>query len=172
MTDLTEAQRIAVRQWVEGGASLSEVQRRLKDEFGVSLTYMDVRLLTLDVGAQVKDKPEPKKTPAPPPVAAVADDDAGDDLADDVPEGGAPAGAAQAPPAGGGSVSVSVDRLIRPGSMVSGDVTFSDGKKARWLLDQTGRLGLDGVPAGYRPAAEDVREFQIQLQKLLASKGY
>ncbi len=167
MTDLTEAQRIAVRQWVEGGASLSEVQRRLKDEFGISLTYMDVRLLTLDVGAQVKDKPEPKKTAAPPPDAATADDGAGDELTNDAPEG-----AAQEPPAGGGSVSVSIDRLIRPGSMVSGDVTFSDGKKARWLLDQSGRLGLDGVPAGYRPAAEDVREFQIQLQKLLASKGY
>jgi hypothetical protein len=143
----------------------------LKEEFGVSLTYMEVRLLTLDVGAQVKDKPEPKKTPAPPPAAAAADD-AGDELADDALEDGAPAAAAPAPPAGGASVSVSLDRLIRPGSMVSGDVTFSDGKKARWMLDQTGRLGLDGVPAGYRPAAEDVREFQVQLQKLLASKGY
>jgi hypothetical protein len=171
MADLTEAQRSAVRQWVEAGASLSDVQRRLKEEFGVSLTYMEVRLLTLDVGAQVKDKPEPKKTPAPPPAAAAADD-AGDELADDALEDGAPAAAAPAPPAGGASVSVSLDRLIRPGSMVSGDVTFSDGKKARWMLDQTGRLGLDGVPAGYRPAAEDVREFQVQLQKLLASKGY
>ncbi|MBM4163229.1 MAG: hypothetical protein FJ222_02120 [Lentisphaerae bacterium] len=169
MADLTEAQRNAVRQWVEGGASLSDVQRRLKDEWGVSLTYMDVRLLTLDVGAQVKDKPEAKKTPAPPPDAA-----AGDELADDAPEGVTPADASHEPPAGGGpvSVSVSLDRLIRPGSMVSGDVTFSDGKKARWMLDQMGRLGLDGVPAGYRPAAEDVREFQVQLQKLLASKGY
>jgi hypothetical protein len=63
-------------------------------------------------------------------------------------------------------------RTLGPGSMVSGDVTVSDRKKARRMLDQKGRLGLDGVPAGYRPAAEDVREFQIQLQKLLASKGY
>jgi hypothetical protein len=171
MADLTEAQRDAVRQWVEGGASLSDVQRRLKEEFAVSLTYMDVRLLTLDVGAKVKDKPEPKKTPAPPPSAAAAGD-AEDEPADDLPEDGAPAGAEQTPPAGGSPVSVSLDRLIRPGAMVSGDVTFSDGKKARWMLDQMGRLGLDGVPAGYRPAAEDVREFQIQLQKLLASKGY
>ncbi len=167
MADLTEVQRNAVRQWVEAGASLSDVQKRLKEEFGVALTYMDVRLLTLDVGAQVKDKPEPKK--APPPAAEAP---AADDLDDDLPEGEALPGAEPEPPAGGGAVSVSLDRLVRPGAMVSGDVTFSDGKKARWVLDQMGRLGLEGVPKDYRPPADDVRDFQVKLQQLLATKGY
>lgn len=170
MADLSDTQREAVRQWVGDGASLADVQRRLKEAFDLSLTYMEVRLLTLDVGARVKDKPEPKKAPQPvAPEPAAAEDMSDEDLPDDA-EG--PAGAPLAPPAGESKVSVSLDRLIRPGAVVSGDVTFSDGKKARWMLDHMGRLGLDGVPADYRPAPEDVRDFQVQLQKLLASKGY
>ncbi len=170
MTDLSDAQREAVRQWVEGGASLADVQRRLKEEFSLSLTYMEVRLLTLDVGAQVKDKPEPKKAPQPPAPEPAAAGELSDEALPDDDEG--PVGTPPEPPAGESKVSVSLDRLIRPGSVVSGDVTFSDGKKARWMLDQMGRLGLEGVPADYRPAPEDVRDFQVQLQKLLASKGY
>jgi len=163
MADVTAEQREAVRKWVEAGASLADVQRQLKEAFGLSLTYMDVRLLTLDVGARVKDKPEPKKAPEP---AEAEADGAGDDAEPAAPADGPP------PPAGGGAVAVTLDRLVRPGAVVSGDVTFSDGTKARWMLDQMGRLGLDGVDASYRPPADDVRAFQTQLQKLLASKGY
>ena len=53
MAELTDEQRAAVRQWVEEGASLPDVQRRLKETFGLTLTYMDVRLLTLDLGQPV-----------------------------------------------------------------------------------------------------------------------
>jgi len=172
MAELTNDQRAAVRQWVEGGASLSDVQQRLKETFGLTLTYMDVRLLTLDLGAQVKDKPEPKKAPAPA-ADATAEADAAEEWDEDAEasEASAP-GAAEAPAKPAGKVSVTLDRLMRPGALVSGDVTFSDGKKAHWLLDQMGRLGLEGVPKDYRPSPEDVRDFQTQLQKLLASKGY
>jgi hypothetical protein len=44
--------------------------------------------------------------------------------------------------------------------------------KAKWYLDQMGRLGLEGVDKGYRPATEDVQDFQMQLQKILQKKGY
>jgi hypothetical protein len=172
MADLSDAQREAVRQWVGEGASLADVQRRLKEAFDLSLTYMEVRLLTLDVGAQVKDKPEPKKAPQPVAPEPATTEDVSDEALPGDEEDEGPSGTPLAPPAGESKVSVSLDRLIRPGSVVSGDVTFSDGKKARWMLDQMGRLGLDGVPADYRPAPEDVRDFQVQLQKLLASKGY
>ncbi len=35
-----------------------------------------------------------------------------------------------------------VDTVARPGAMVSGSVTFSDGQKGHWYLDQMGRLGV------------------------------
>ena len=75
------------------------------------------------------------------------------------------------PPADG-RVSVSVDRLARPGAMVSGKVTFSDGQSADWYLDQTGRLGVIPKQEGYKPTAMDVKEFQLALQDELARMGF
>ena len=56
--ELSEQQRQSVKEWLATGASLSDVQKNLKNEFNITLTYMDVRLLVLDVGAAVQDKPE------------------------------------------------------------------------------------------------------------------
>ena len=71
-----------------------------------------------------------------------------------------------------GKVSVGVDQIARPGAIVSGKVTFSDGQKAEWYLDQTGRLGVVPAKQGYKPSAADVQEFQIALQQELAKLGY
>ena len=72
----------------------------------------------------------------------------------------------------GGRVSLSVDQLARPGALVSGKVTFSDGKQADWYLDQQGRLGVVPKEQGYKPAAMDVQEFQLALQDELAKMGF
>ena len=69
-------------------------------------------------------------------------------------------------------MSLSVDALARPGTMVSGQVFFSDGKKGTWYLDQTGRLGVAPEEQGYRPPAGDVEEFQLQLDRELQKLGY
>jgi len=166
--DLTNEQRQQVRQWVAEGASLSEVQQRIKTEFAISMTYMDARFLVLDLGAQVKDKPEPRKPAAPVADATPpSDDEALDDAtAEPANSGAAPDGLI------GGKVSVTLDRIVRPGAMVSGSVTFSDGTHATWVLDQMGRLGLEGAKPGYRPPAADVQAFQTQLRELLQTKGY
>jgi hypothetical protein len=75
-------------------------------------------------------------------------------------------------PAGAGGVSVTVDQLARPGAIVSGKVTFSDGQSADWYLDQAGRLGVVPKQQGYKPPAADVQEFQLALQNELAKMGY
>ncbi len=93
---LDDRQKNAVRKWAADGAGLSEIQRRIKDEFGISMTYMDVRFLMLDIDAVVKDKPEPK-TPPPAPSAASADageaprQDGEGALDDNLADGAAPA---------------------------------------------------------------------------------
>jgi hypothetical protein len=45
-------------------------------------------------------------------------------------------------------------------------VTFSDGETAEWMLDQTGRLGLNPTKPGYRPSEADVMSFQRELQRV------
>ena len=178
--DLSDQQRQAVKEWLAAGASLSDVQKRLKSEFSLTMTYMDVRLLVLDIGATVKDKPAPKplkaEVPKPPPAAAGIEDPYADELEDDVGGPSAKEGEAFGGPQPEGGVGakvvLSLDRLVVPGAMVSGTVTFSDGVKARWMIDQMGRFGLDPEKPGYRPANADLQAFQMQLRSELQRHGY
>jgi len=168
--ELTEQQRQSVKEWLAAGASLADVQENLKSEFGIALTYMDVRLLVLEIGAAVKDKPDPEEAkPKPPPPPSMDDDDpyADDPYADEsfndetTPDGEQAA-----------KVSLSLDRVMRPGAVISGTVTFSDGAKASWLIDQYGRFGLDPETPGYQPAPADMRAFQLELRAELRRHGY
>ncbi len=157
MSTLSDDQRTLVRGWIENGAGLSELQTRLKQDLDVSLTYLEARLLLDDLKLQIKD-------PDPAPAESLAAD-----LLDDTPE---PAADLPAPGLGGGRVAVKIDTLMKPGTMLSGKVTFSDGNAAEWNLDQTGRLGLNPDTPGYRPTPQDVQSFQVELERLARTQGF
>lgn len=140
---LSPEQTTELHQLAADGASMSDLQRHMKDAFGHTLTYMDTRFLVLDLGITLKEEtkaeePKPEEKPAPVPT---------------------------------GTVSTTMDTLALPGALVSGKVTFSDGETAIWMLDQSGRPGLDPDTPGYRPSPEDVREFQVQLRDLVQKSG-
>ena len=161
--NLDEAQRQRVTAWVLQGAKLSEIQTRLVEEFKIKLTYMEVRFLVDDLKLTLKD-PEPPKVVEPPAAAKPAATSAS-------PKQTLPGDVASLPPAGG-KVSVSVDQITKPGAIVSGKVSFSDGQTADWYLDQTGRLGVVPKQPGYKPSAADVQQFQLALQQKVAKLGY
>lgn len=175
---LTEQQNQTIREWVATGLSLSDVQKNLKNEFGITMTYMDVRMLVLDLGASVKDKPEvkpPKAMPSPQPMQDEEDSPAYDLDEEPAPEALHQDQEASSPDelqAPDSTVTLEMDSLVVPGAMVSGSVTFSDGTKARWLIDQYGRFGIEPETPGYRPSPEDMNDFQMQLRGELHRKGY
>ncbi len=156
MSKPTPEQLQQVSRWVAEGATLSDVQRRLMSDFGITLTYMDVRFLVDDLGAVLQDKPEPVPDPAA--AAAVAEPAA------ETPE-------VPTTPAAG-AVKVSTDTLARPGAMISGKVTFTDGQVADWYVDNEGRPGLVPATPGYRPTAEDIQQFQVLLDAEFRKLGY
>lgn len=163
---LNDEQKQKVAAWIADGLKLSDIQIRLGEEFDVRLTYMDTRLLVDDLKLMPKDPPQPEppkpaEVPAPASPAAPGAEEAPSPLSPD----------AVVPPAGG-KVTLNVDTLARPGTMVSGSVTFSDGKLASWYLDQTGRLGVVPSEQGYRPPAGDVEEFQAALDRELSRMGF
>ena len=159
---LNEQQKIAVADWAKEGCSLSEIQRRLAQQFNVTMTYIDVRLLVIELGASIKEQPKPAKPADLQSTAAVPDALAEDDgMADLEPE-----------PAAGG-VSVEIDRVVRAGSVISGTVVFSDGVRASWALDQMGRLALNAAnQKDYRPSQADAQSFQQAVVKELRKHGY
>lgn len=153
--NLTESQKNSLITWVQEGRSLADVQRLLREEFKISMTYMDVRFLIDDLDvALVDDADEDGEDAAE---AAKPAEDAAAELVDD-----------------GAGVVVDVDAVMRPGALVSGTVKFSDGKSLGWQLTASGQLGLvpDQDDAEYRPSAEDLQDFQVKLQDVLKKKGF
>ena len=164
MAKLTPAQITKVSQWVAEGASLSVIQGKLSSELGISMTFLDVRFLVDDLNLTLQEKEEPKKPEEP--VAEVPASEA------PVADATQPAAPADAAPAGAPSVKVEIDPLARPGTMVSGTVTFSDGQLADWYIDMEGRPGVVPRVPGYRPTQPDIVDFQTKLDVVLRQAGY
>lgn len=164
MAKLTPAQITKVSQWVAEGASLSVIQGKLSSELGISMTFLDVRFLVDDLNLTLQEKEEPKKPEEP-----VAETPAAEAAAADATQ---PAATADAAPAGAPSVKVEIDPLARPGTMVSGTVTFSDGQLADWYIDMEGRPGVVPRVPGYRPTQPDIVDFQTKLDVVLRQAGY
>ena len=166
---LDDAQKKTVSTWITEGLKLAEIQKRLNSEFGLNVTYMDVRFLVDDLKLMPKDPPAPKveKTVVPPAPSAgplAATPMSSEASADDSPP--------SAPVAGISNVSVSVDTVARPGTLVSGSVAFSDGQSAAWYLDQMGRMGVAPKQQGYKPSAADLQAFQQALEVQLSKIGF
>ena len=190
---LSPEQKQAVAAWVAAGDNLALIQKKLQEQFKLSLTYMDVRFLVDDLGLVLKSAAPAadvgadlgKGRPAAPggkkgglldrlkqavggagdedaemPEPGLEDEDLVPEPADDLAGGGA------------GQLKVEIDRVVRPGSVVSGAVTFSDGVTAKWAMDQYGRLMLESGKKGYKPSAGDVQAFQRELSAQLQRHGF
>ena len=183
--NLNEEQLKSVAAWFAGGASLDEIQKRLAAEFGVHLTYFDLRMIVAelpqpeekDVKDEGRDKRDPPEgnEPGAPSCAHPEGGEAEESSFSSVEGDGADAQERVPPEAGetpASTLSVTVDALMIPGTMASGNVVFSDGVKGKWYLDQMGRLGLGGdLPQGYRPSPADAALFQARLMEALRAKG-
>lgn len=153
--ELTDEQKATLTTWIQDGASLADVQQRLREKFQLSMTYLDVRFLVDDLDITLAEPEAEEKAQ-------------GDDTE--------PAEAAEAEivdEGGDGSVVLEVDTVMRPGALVSGTVKFSDGVSLGWQVTASGQLGLiPGDDPEYRPSPQDVESFQTQLQEVLQKKGF
>ena len=196
---LTPEQKQAVASWVTAGDNLSNVQQKLREQFQLSMTYMDVRFLVDDLNLALKDpKPAVKANDLAkaPPATSSGDasgakkgfldkvkekvglgtkDDAEDvasDLAEeeDLEAGDIPAEA----DVGVSTVKVAVDKgTLIPGALAGGSVTFSDGVTGKWIVDQYGRPGFTEISKpGYRPNAADAQAFVRELSAELQKRGF
>ncbi|MCX7591727.1 MAG: hypothetical protein N2255_08880 [Kiritimatiellae bacterium] len=160
---LTEDQKRTVARWVEEGCGLAEIQKRLAAEFKLSMTYLDVRFLLIDLGLEIKEQPTATSPPS-----AILPEASEEDMEE---EAGPTFGRRRGQPVQGG-VTVTLDRVQRPGALVSGSVVFSDGVRATWALDQFGRLAIEAQHLGYSPSESDIRAFQDELRRVLERRGF
>jgi len=173
--NLTPEQTKAVSEWVAAGDNLYAVQKKLSDQFKVSMTYMDVRFLVDDLNLQLKD-PRPKADASDVSKGAPVAEKKG--LIEKAKEklGISPGGAGPAAedeeldaPGPQSAVRVTVDKVtLNPNAMATGTVTFGDGVTGKWIVDNQGRPGLlDVSKPGYRPSAADAQAFMQELSLAL-----
>jgi hypothetical protein len=169
---LTPEQKKSVSDWVAAGDNLYAIQKKLAEQLGISMTYMDVRFLVDDLDLKLRDAAPAADasdvSKGAPAAAAPAEkkgflDKAKEKLglsgADDDDED-------EAPPSG---VRITVDKVsLNPSALASGTVTFSDGVTGKWIVDQQGRPGLmDVSKPGYRPSPADAQGFMQELATAL-----
>ncbi len=154
--DNTDRNRLIVEKLNEG-ETLSDIQKMLEDEYGIRMTYMDLRILATELeGVDWSQQPESKT--------------AGKKTAEqeDLLSGGGGDDQAAATASG---TKVTVSNVARPGAAMSGSVEFSSGAKAEWFLGNDGRLGLQPEAGSEKPTEEDIQEFQEELQKKIQGGG-
>ncbi len=197
---LTPEQKQAVAGWVTAGDNLSAIQKKLTDQFKVSMTYMDVRFLVDDLNLALKDATPKVDASDVTKAASSRVNEAGpksekkglldrakeklglqkespdaveeEAYADEAYEDEPLPGGDQV--GGAGSVTVTVDKVtLIPSALASGTVTFSDGVTGKWIVDNYGRPGFTEVSKpGYRPSPSDAQAFMQELSAALQKRGY
>lgn len=151
---LNEEQKKKVAEWISDGLSLSEIQDRMGTQWNIRMTYMEARMLIGDLQLLPKDPVVP--APEKPAEQESAQEEQPADAAGEAL----------------GAVSVTTDTIARPGAMISGRVTFSDGQTGMWHLDQFGRFNLIPPVPGYKPSEEDIQKIQPLLDRELSKAGF
>ena len=143
-----EERKDIIRKLLKEGQTLSQIQDFLRNEKGDSITYMELRLLLSEMpDAKLPEKELPKVVLPPEPKDGPAVGEKG------------------------GKVSISVDQVPAPGSMLSGYARFGSGAKGHWFLDSAGRLGVEPELGSGKPSKADMQEFSTELRKLLEQSG-
>ena len=147
---LTDEQISQIQAWADEGDGVPEIQKKLREEMEIRVTYLETRFLLEDLKIELipEPVPEPKKE---------------EETTEEIDESGVPVE---------GKVKVTTDALLRPGAIVSGKVDFGGGKVASWWLDQMGRLGMEMGDPEFRPSEEQVLSFQAELRKVVQKGGY
>ena len=150
-----EERKPIVKELLAKGLTLSQIQDYFHKEKNDPIKYMDLRLLLSEMPDAKLPEKELLKTVLPPAAPVV---------------GAEPAAAAPSSGAGG-KLSISVDQVPAPGSMLSGYARFSSGAKAHWFLDEMGRLGLEPELGSSKPTPPDMQEFSTELRRMLQQTG-
>ena len=170
---------------LNAGVSLSDVQTKLAQEYGVKMTYFELRMLAMGLAVdwEKQDKPKPAAAPpAPavsaPPQEAAADGDGADDTGfdDDEPEDVPEAEAVEDTEDDDGETTpgetkIVLDETPHPGAALSGTAVFASGASGKWALARNGRLGFEADEGSADPDENDWQLFQAELQKTLQSLG-
>lgn len=165
-----------IREKLNEGLSLSDVQKLLDSEYGLKMTYFELRMIvsTLDINWSNQEKKHapvitPSSVPEPPKQAPQKQEapkaDANPEPPDDDDDDG------DTEPGEDGGTQVTMDDVPIPGAVMSGHVVFASGASGKWVFNRMGQLGLAELDEGSeKPSQEDLMLFQQELQAMMQAK--
>jgi DNA-binding transcriptional MerR regulator len=142
---------------IKKGISLSEIQKLIEEEFKKRMTFLDVRLMASSLDSIDWEKEAADETAQ----EAAEKESAEAEAENDAEKNDSPADTA-------GQCLVEISKLVKPGAVAHGSVKFPSGASGNWVLDQTGRLGMEKTEG--EPTEDDLKAFQTELQGMF-SKG-
>lgn len=145
---LNEEQISQIKKILAEGASISDVQKYISENFSLSMTFMDTRFLLDDLDLEIKKEEK---------LAENKGDDSLDLNKQEEPQ------AMQ-------GVQVELSPIQELGTLASGTARFSDGVSVKWFVDESGQIGITGAPQGYAPSQEDAMQFQDTLRNMLQNR--
>lgn len=144
-TDLNREQKEALVSWLKDGLTLSKLQKKMVASFSLHITYMELRLLLDDLNIDLKEYEVEK------PSQKTSSHNSLESIGQNSSSG----------------VSVYVEKIARPGALISGTVTFSDEKSIEWQLDSIGQLGLISADQEYQPPGDDMPIFEEKIKEAI-----
>ncbi|MEX2580553.1 MAG: hypothetical protein WD342_15955 [Verrucomicrobiales bacterium] len=171
---LSDDQIAAIKTWAEEGDALADIQRKMNSEMELKATYLETRFLLEDLGIELKPDPvpEPEEVESEPEIDQDEAEAVQADAAQGDPSRGDPSRGDPSRGEGAGhAATVTIDKIQRPGALVSGKVTFAGGKSSAWWLDQMGRLGMEPEEEGFQPTEDQMLAFQKELQVAIQQSG-
>ena len=143
--------RKIIKNELNSGTSLSNIQRLLDEEYDVNMTYLDLRMIASELNVNW-EKQEAKKPVTP-------------SMADETISAEESTEKQQQPSTG---TQVTVDKVTRPDALMSGTVKFKSGASGKWFVDHAQQLGLAPDSGSSKPTQEDIIEFQKELQQAVS----
>lgn len=147
--NLSKEEKEQLQSWLANGLNFSTIYKHVSNDWKKNITYMELKFaiddLHLEFPKVTKISEEETKKEEPINLNTVES---------------------------AHKVTIEIDKIMPPGAILSGSVTFSDGMTGSWQLDQRGRIAINPLTEAYHPSEEDIQEFERQLQQVLHKAGY
>ena len=154
MSTDTEIKKFMAKK-IKEEVSLADIQKLIEEKFKKRMTFLDVRLMASSLDS-IDWAKEAKKE------ASEAEKEAEKEAAKAEKE----AENVDAPADGTGQCVVELSKLVKPGAVAHGSVKFPSGASGNWVLDQSGRLGMEKLEG--EPTEADKESFQTELQTMFS----
>ena len=156
MSNDTEIKKFMAKK-IKEEVSLADIQKLIEEKFKKRMTFLDVRLMASSLDSIDWEKEAEKET---------AEEEAEKEAEKEAAEAEKEAGEGDAPVDAAGQCVVELSKLVKPGAVAHGSVKFPSGASGNWVLDQTGRLGMEKSEG--EPTEDDLKAFQTELQSMFA----